>query len=75
MHLFGGKRATLVSFLAKVAGSGEHPFWRSLAAVSEVLPDGEEKKITKELLASKESLLGEISELGKSKAVQQDLGL
>ena len=75
MFLFQGNRSRLVTYLARVAPSPEHPFWKSLAAVSEVLPEGEEKKLSREFLASKESLLQEIGDLGKGKAVQQDLGL
>jgi hypothetical protein len=48
---------------------------RSLAGILEVLPEGDEKKSTRSLLSSKESILSELAERAKGKAVQQELGL
>lgn len=75
IYLYKGARKDLLKYLAKIGITPEHPFWRSLAAYSEVLPEGEEKKLSKELLASKDSLVSEIGELSKSKSVQQELGI
>ncbi len=74
IFLFKGAHQGLLQYLAKLGVTAEHSFWRSLAAYSEVLPDGEEKKLSKELLGSRDTLLQELSEVKKNKSVQQDLG-
>ena len=75
LSLFSGERKTLVSYIAKMRFTAEDPFWRTLAAFLEVLPEGDEKKSARGLLASKDSLLSEVQEKAKGKPVQQELGL
>ena len=75
LFLFSGERKALLGYFTKQNLRSEHPFWRTLAGILEVLPDGDEKKSARSLLSSKESILSEVAERAKGKAVQQELGL
>jgi hypothetical protein len=75
LFLFSGERKALLGYFTKQNLTAEHPFWRTLAGILEVLPDGDEKKSARSLLSSKESILSEVAERVKGKAVQQELGL
>jgi putative DNA methylase len=75
LFLFSGERKALLGYFTKQNLTAEHPFWRTLAGILEVLPDGDEKKSARSLLSSKESILSEVAERAKGKAVQQELGL
>lgn len=75
MHLYkAANRGALVQYIGEHANSMEHPFWRVLTSLSEVLPAGaEDHKSAIGLMTNKESLIRESLEAGKGKVQQQKL--
>jgi adenine-specific DNA methylase len=75
MHLYkGANRGALVQYIGETAGGMEHPFWRVLAALAEVLPAGaEDHKCAIGLMANKESLIRESLEARQAKPAQGSL--
>jgi len=73
MNLYGGEnneRADLLRFIATVASTPESSFWRVLAALSELLPEGDDKTQADGLLTNKDNLLRESLLESQPKTVQ-----
>ena len=71
MSLFAGSRGELLRYIARMAPSPEHAFWRVLTSLCEVLPAGSDDfKMATSLLTNKESLLRESKNAESAQAVQ-----
>jgi putative DNA methylase len=75
MHLYkGANRGVLVQYIGEYANSVEHPFWRVLTSLSEVLPSGaEDHTAAIGLITNKESLIRESLEAQRSRPAQGSL--
>lgn len=71
----GGNRANLLKAISECGPDGDHPFWRVLTSLIEVLPpDSEDRKLTKELVAIKDNLLHDARQVGQPAATQTQIG-
>jgi adenine-specific DNA methylase len=71
----GGNRALLLAAITDCGPEADHPFWRVLTSLAEVLPShSEDLTLAKELLANKDNLLREARQSGKPTAVQGHIG-
>ncbi len=71
MGLFAGSRGELLRYIARTAPGPEHPFWRVLTSVCEVLPAGsDDHKLATSLLTNKDSLLRESKQAEAAQPVQ-----
>jgi putative DNA methylase len=75
MHLYkGANRGALVQYIGETGSGVEHPFWRVLTSLAEVLPTGaEDHKCAIGLMANKESLIRESLEARQAKPAQGSL--
>jgi adenine-specific DNA methylase len=76
MYLYAsGIRSSLLMHIARAANTPEHPFWRVLNALLEVLPAGcDDHQQATGLLTNKDSLIRESREPIRQVAPQLDLG-
>lgn len=71
----GGNRGQLLKAIGECGPDAEHPFWRVLTSLAEVLPSGsEDLSLAKDLLANKDNLLREARQVGQPSATQTQMG-
>lgn len=71
----GGNRSQLLKAVGECGPDGDHPFWRVLTSLAEVLPSGsEDLSLAKDLLANKDNLLREARQVGQPSATQTQMG-
>jgi adenine-specific DNA methylase len=71
----GGNRGQLLKAVSECGPDAEHPFWRVLTSLAEVLPNGsEDLSLAKDLLANKDNLLREARQVGQPSATQTQMG-
>lgn len=71
----GGNRKQLLQAISECGPDADHPFWRVLNSLAEVLPaNSEDLNLAKELLANKDNLLREARQVGQPSATQTQMG-